>query len=165
MAEHRHAGRWALTIIVYIDLAVAEAIWGFKMFGKIAPQLGFVGKIAMIAAVGTIAVKLSINGLRRKEFKLHEQGQDVTLMTVGAAIPGAAAVAIKNGVDKSEWIWFAIAAFILMIVSALVAEAAEESSIVGGPPGKAKIAWTLANLMLGIGSFLLYMLIVVVKAQ
>ncbi len=53
----------------------------------------------MSAAVGAIAVKLSINGLRRKEFKLHEQGQDVTLTTVGAAIPGAAAVAVKNGVS------------------------------------------------------------------
>jgi hypothetical protein len=99
MPEHKHAGRWALTILVYGGLAITEGIWGFKFLGNIGPHLGFSGEIAMSAAVGAIAVKLSINGLRRKEFKLHEQGQDVTLTTVGAAIPGAAAVAVKNGVS------------------------------------------------------------------
>jgi hypothetical protein len=49
---------------------------------------------------------------------------------------------IFNGADKSEWIWFAVIAFISMIVSALVTEAAEESSVAGEPPSFAKIAWT-----------------------
>jgi hypothetical protein len=130
-----------------------------------APTLTAPGKYAMVAAVMALSVKLSLNGLRRKEFKLHEQGHDMCLMTVGVSIPGAAAAAVKQSHEMSIWIWFAIAAFVSMIVSALIAEAAEESSTPDKRLGIAKALWTLANLVLGAGSFLFYMLLTVVKAQ
>jgi hypothetical protein len=96
MSAKNHAGRWVIMILVYAALAIALIIWGFKLFGPSAPRITFPGVIAMGAGLGVLVIKLSLNAVRGKELKLHEQGLEVSLMAVGAAVPAAAAEAVRN---------------------------------------------------------------------
>jgi hypothetical protein len=110
--------------------------------------------------------KYSMSAIRGKEFKPHEQGHDACFMAAGAAVPGAVAAYLKNDPHLGEWAIFAIGAFVSILISASIAQAAEESPTKAhGAPGAEKIAWTLGNFLLGTVAFLFYVLMIVVKAE
>ncbi|MEX2261264.1 MAG: hypothetical protein WD696_04900 [Bryobacteraceae bacterium] len=150
----------------YVALAIAAGLWGFRNLNPYVPQFSPKGWAAIAAAVAVLTAKFSMSAIRGKDFKPHEQGHDACFMAAGAAVPGAVAAYLKNDAHLGEWGLFAVGAFVSILISASIAQAADESPTTEkGAPGPAKIAWTLANFVLGTVAFLFYVLMIVVKAE
>jgi hypothetical protein len=157
MSRSPHAGRWLLAIAITLVITAA-GVWMYQAFGFGLPQLDLPQWVAISAAVVILAGKMMLKGLLGKEFKLYEQGPETSLMAVGAAVPTAADSFVRTHHESLMWCLFAFAAIIVFIFAALSSQAAEDSTT-----STPRSLWSAASMILGAGSFLFYMFLVVLK--
>lgn len=156
-----HQAKWGIAALTALFLAAVGAFAYLKLKNISAEDLGARGWVAMGIAVAILVGKMLLKGIRNKSFQLHEQGEENCLLAVGAALPTAADYAIQQKHGELLWIGFAFGAVIALLFAIFAASAANAAT----NPGKERSIWTVISMLLGAGSFLLYMLLVVLKAQ
>src|SRR5258708_96774 len=164
MPERPHAKRWIWTLIGCGLLAIAYGVWGAKLFAY-APEVHKNGWAAISGALIFLITKFCASASNKKEYKLHEQGYEASIIAAGAAIPGATVAYVKDQ-DALQWVTYAALAFFTIIVSSALSRAAEESPWNSdGLPSLERMFWTVVNFTGGVVAFLVYVFLVVQKAQ
>jgi hypothetical protein len=131
----------------------------YQTYGLGLPPLTLPQWVAIIVATLILAGKMTLKGLMGKEFKLHEQGPEASLLTLGAAVPSAADSIVRTKHEPVLWSIFAVVSIVLLFVTVLSSEAAEQSMT----GSTSRSVWSALSMVLGAGSFLFYIFLVVMK--
>jgi|ERR1700730_571401 len=158
MTRKPHAGRWLLAIVVIL-LITAGGVWAYVSYGLTLPKFDFRQGAAITITTVIVAGKMTLKGILGKEFKLHEQGPETTLMALAVALPTTAEYFIVRSPHAWKWSGFSVAAIIITFFAVLCSQAAEESAA----GSKTNAGWSVASMCLGAGSFMFYMFMVVLK--
>jgi hypothetical protein len=152
-------GHWFLATTTALIVAILGA-WAYLKLEAIDPHsLGLRVWLAAGVALLIVLGKMILKGCRNKEFKLYEQGEENALLAVGAAVPTAADHFVQHSTDALKWGIFAGVTMVCLLFAILASTAAGNSPVNSG----ARSGWTVACIVLGSGSFLLYMFLVVLK--
>lgn len=152
---------WAVTALFALFLAAAGLFVYLKLSHLPPNALGIRGDAAVGVALLIVVGKILLKGLKNKDFKLHEQGEENCLLAVGAAVPTAVDYVLQQKAGQGEWLAFAggaLLALFFAIYASSTADAAPKNS-------KERSAWSTASVVLGSSSFLLYMFLVVLKTR
>jgi hypothetical protein len=104
--------------------------------------------------------------MHKREYRPYEQGYEASIIAAGAAIPAAAVSYHIRDSRSADWMLYAALSLVTMFVSSAVVRAAEESGYDSNGQATAGLVWwTLANYILGTIVFLLYVFLLIKKAQ
>jgi hypothetical protein len=79
MPRKPHAGRWLVALVVILLLR-AGGVWTYRQYGLTLPPLDVRQRAAITIVTIIIGGKMALKGLLGKEFKLHEQGPETSLL-------------------------------------------------------------------------------------